>query len=183
MRTIKKISLRLLQMYVDPWFAHAFTLFTDVCFWYESQLRPKTDLVGWWCSVLFSPPREPPPPHSYGLWALMMFPCGYNHDSSGSCERKIGWRLSAVGCQSRFGQSEFDFLDADKDPKWPLLVFLWCMHRNNKANQCLKCSHTFFHAVNMCQTQNMNATDMHAAASLSPAATLGYLSWGPQLSV
>lgn len=79
-------------------------------------------------------------------------------------------------------KTEFDCLDADRDAKWPLLVFLWCVRMNN-ANQCLISSHPFFRVLNMCQTQNMNPSDMHAAASLSPAATLGYLRWGPQMCV
>lgn len=50
----------------------------------------------------------------------MMFPCDYKPDSRGSWdeERPLGAASPA------FGQSEFDFLDADKDPEWPLLVFL-----------------------------------------------------------
>lgn len=45
-KSLKEINLRLPQMHVDPRLAHAFTLFTGVCFCCASQLRPKTDLVG-----------------------------------------------------------------------------------------------------------------------------------------
>lgn len=164
MRSFKIINLGLLQMRVDPWFAHAFTLFTDVCFSAKSKDRFGGMMMS---DAILSTPRTSSPTF---LWFI-----GFDDVSMrlqtwrrGSCERTIGWRPSTVGCQSCFGQSEFDFLDAEKDPEWPLLVFPWCIRVNNKANQCLKCSHTFPHALNMCQTQKMNATDMHAAASPSP---------------
>lgn len=165
----KLTNLRLLQMHVDPWFTHAFTLFTDVCCWHESQLRPKTNLVGWWW-VLFSPPPRTSSPTF--LWFI-----GFDDVSMRlqTWQQRLMWQK-----------------DLDEDRIW----LSWCgqrrqmasvgaaMHPHEQRKSVFdKLTPFFFRVLNMCQTQNMNPGDMHPAASLSPAATLGYLRWGPQTCV
>lgn len=86
----------------------------------SSELRPKTVLVGWWCSVLFFPTYKhahtqrhlPHIPMVYGLWWL--FPCDYQTRTAAAGAPVRGdvpcgdqWKLPLLlgGCEPPKGPS------------------------------------------------------------------------------